>query len=134
MYEAEAQSWLLSYPKYVSEKRRMQAYWWSGYGACISALLISKTKKQPGNDNNPHKSAQASEFVRGTSVLSLFLASLLIHRNPHRHGLYGDIIKGSSRRPKSLGLVEGRGRTSARLLRFWHTSDFFPKGWQLWCQ
>jgi len=42
---AEAQSWLLSYPKYVSEKRRMQAYWWSGYGACISALLISKNEE-----------------------------------------------------------------------------------------
>ncbi|WP_181409228.1 hypothetical protein [Enterococcus casseliflavus] len=41
----EAQSWLLSYPKYVSEKRLMQAYWWSGYGACISALLISKKRR-----------------------------------------------------------------------------------------
>jgi len=42
---AEAQSWLLSYPKYVSEKRLMQAYWWSGCGACIFELLISKNEE-----------------------------------------------------------------------------------------
>ncbi|HAB96438.1 MAG TPA: hypothetical protein DCE83_06605 [Enterococcus sp.] len=42
---AEVQSWLLSCPKYVSEKRLMQAYWWSGCGACISALLISKNEE-----------------------------------------------------------------------------------------
>jgi len=61
---AEAQSWLLSYPKYVSEKRLMQAYWWSGRG-------VRKTKKQPIDGNTPHKFAKASEFVRGT--LSCFL-------------------------------------------------------------
>jgi len=42
---AKAQSWLLSYPKYVSEKRLMQAYWWSGSGVRIFALLISKKKE-----------------------------------------------------------------------------------------
>ncbi|MEQ7140230.1 hypothetical protein ABQD81_15860 [Enterococcus casseliflavus] len=42
---AEAQSWLLSYPKYVSEKRLMQAYWWSGCGVRIFALLISKNEE-----------------------------------------------------------------------------------------
>lgn len=41
----EAQSWLLSYPKYVSEKRLMQAYWWSGRGVRIFALLISKNEE-----------------------------------------------------------------------------------------
>lgn len=41
----EAQSWLLSYPKYVSEKRLMQAYWWSGCGVRIFALLISKNEE-----------------------------------------------------------------------------------------
>jgi len=45
MDEAEVQSWLLSCPQYVSEKRRMKACWWSGYGACIFALLISKNKE-----------------------------------------------------------------------------------------
>ncbi|ROY40732.1 hypothetical protein EGW74_14500 [Enterococcus casseliflavus] len=42
---AEAQFWLLSYPKYVSEKRLMQAYWWSGRGVRIFALLISKNEE-----------------------------------------------------------------------------------------
>ncbi|MEF7611582.1 hypothetical protein V4V32_12965 [Enterococcus casseliflavus] len=41
----EAQSWLISYPKYVSEKRLMQAYWWSGRGVRIFALLISKKEE-----------------------------------------------------------------------------------------
>lgn len=49
----------------------MQAYWWSGRGVRIFALLISKKKKQPIDGNTPHKFAKASEFVRGT--LSCFL-------------------------------------------------------------
>ncbi|EPH86997.1 hypothetical protein D922_04431 [Enterococcus faecalis 06-MB-DW-09] len=37
---AEAQSWLLSYPKYVSEKRLIQDYWRGGYSAGLSSLAV----------------------------------------------------------------------------------------------